>query len=249
MNELAASSTREGLISSPVELSVIMPCYNESEGIETFLREWTRFLEEEVGSFEMVVVNDGSTDGTGRILDRLRKQMKALRVIHQLNTGHGRAVRKGMEASRGKYVLQVDANGRHEPRDSLRMWEKREEACLILGYRTHRLDNVLRRSFSQILKHWVRLLFGFDLQDANVPFRLVHRETAVKYLSLVSPFRKSVNLLIAILLRRDFPKGVIEIPIPYRNRQWGRSHEKFSVAFKRGLRFLMESLQLRVLRV
>ena len=74
------------------ELSVVVPCFNESNLIEGVLRQWIEMLVGEQIDFEMVVVNDGSSDGTGRILDNLRGEFAQVRVIHQLNFGHGRAV-------------------------------------------------------------------------------------------------------------------------------------------------------------
>src|SRR5262249_8248265 len=108
--------TRSQVVSTQrTELSVVMPCFNESPTIETTLREWESYFSELTPSFEIIVVNDGSKDGTGRILDRLRKEMKNLRVIHQLNLGHGRAARRGYEAARGKYVLELDCDGSAGP--------------------------------------------------------------------------------------------------------------------------------------
>src|SRR3989338_8550426 len=108
---MLAKFTPNGSLPQP-ELSIVMPCYNESAGIEPVLMEWLLFLRGlKLSSFEIVVINDGSTDGTGRILDKLRRESRELRVFHQLNVGHGRAVRRGYETARGRYVAQVDSNG------------------------------------------------------------------------------------------------------------------------------------------
>src|SRR5262249_49409827 len=109
------------------ELSIVIPCYNEADAIENVVRDWCTFLGELVGevNYEILIVNDGSTDGTGRILDRIRKEQRCLRVIHQLNLGHDVAVRRGYDLARGRYVAQIDGNGRHEPTEFTAMWEKR----------------------------------------------------------------------------------------------------------------------------
>src|SRR5439155_6811729 len=103
------------VISNP-ELSLVIPCYNEADAIENVVRDWCVSLDELVGegNYEILIVNDGSTDGTGRILDRIRRERKCLRVIHQLNLGHDVAARRGYDLARGRFVAQIDGNGRFE---------------------------------------------------------------------------------------------------------------------------------------
>jgi dolichol-phosphate mannosyltransferase len=207
-----------------VELSVVIPCFNESDGIENLLREWDAALSETLASYEIIVVNDGSTDGTGRILDQLRKQFGNLRVIHQLNSGQSAAVRRGYEAARGVYVLQLDASGRYEPADFLQLWEKRAHFDLILAQRTHRLDAPIRRLGSNILRLFVRVLFGMRLQDPNVPFRLFRREIASHYFAQVKPHAISTHLAMGLLIYQNAPKRTAEVLVPYRRRPHGVSH-------------------------
>src|SRR5581483_9301809 len=108
---------------------------NEAAHLEETLRAWETELNEQIKDFELLVINDGSKDGSGRLLDRLRKEMKNLRVIHQLNLGYERAIRRGYEASRGQYIAQVDLNGLYEPSDFLKLWENRRDQKLVLGKR------------------------------------------------------------------------------------------------------------------
>ncbi|MBI4405962.1 MAG: glycosyltransferase family 2 protein [Deltaproteobacteria bacterium] len=204
------------------ELSVVMPCYNECEGIESVIREWGAFLSEESVSFELIVINDGSTDGTGRILDRLRRLLPELRVVHQLRTGHGKALRRGYEVARGQFILQVDSNGRYEPSDFVRMWEKRQNFDLILAHRTHRLDSMLRRAICTLLCKIACYFFGVRLSDPNVPFRLFSKERAETIFEKLPNNVISTNLLTSLMIQKHAPDRVLELPVPFRLRPRGK---------------------------
>lgn len=226
------------------ELSVVIPCYNESDAIEGVVREWIAFLETTVESFEILIINDGSTDGTGRILDRLRKEHKALRVMHQLNLGHDGAVRRGYEMARGRYILQIDANGRYEPGDFERMWAERETNRLVLGQRTHRLDNFFHRFLTDILRRMLRWFFKIELSDPNAPFRLMQRYPALLYLKGFPSTLASVDLTLAVLIKQEYPAEVLEVPVPYRLRRTGTG-ESLPALFARAVAFAMDLMRLR----
>lgn len=204
----------------PVELSVVMPVYNEMEHLERVLLDWHEALTDLEVPFEMIVVNDGSMDGSGRILDRLRREHPEFRVVHQLNLGRDRAARRGFEAARGRHVLQVDTSGRYEPGDFLRLWELRESP-LVLGYRTHRLDPGLRRGLSAVLRAWCQLLFGCPFKDPHLSFRLYDAAVLSRYLPRVPADFESVNLALTLLMYRDMPGALREVPVPFRFRRGG----------------------------
>lgn len=226
--------------SKPLSLSVVMPCFNEADIIEPLLREWTACLDEVVGEYEIVVVNDGSKDGTGRILDKLRREMKHLRVIHQLNGGYTVALRRGIEAARGTYLLQVNSDGRNDCEDFLRLWEKKDGNALVLGARTHRLDPLSHRLASRLLKKTVGWAFKFNLEDPDVPFRIVRRDIAMLYLSRVSPATEAVNVLLACWIKRDYSDRVAEIPVPHRLRSRRRRSLGLMALCSLGLHFARE---------
>ena len=87
--------------STTPELTIVMPAYNEEQGIAEAVAEVLREVVARVPGSELVVVDDGSRDATGRILDELARAEPALRVIHQPNGGHGRALRTGLDAAAG----------------------------------------------------------------------------------------------------------------------------------------------------
>lgn len=204
------------------ELSVVMPCYNESEGIESVLRAWIAELDASVGpSWEIIVINDGSTDGTARVLDRLRKENRAIRVIHQLNTGHDVAARRGYELARGHLVLQVDSDGRVLPDDFRALWERRHTGSLVLGHRVLPPNRWFQRALLRVLRGMISFLFGVRLEDPASPFRLMRREITLAALHGLPSDFASVNLAIAIRLAQDGVGPVPELPYPVRRRPTG----------------------------
>lgn len=228
------------------DLSVVFPCYNEAVGIEPLINEWLSLLRQHVPGFEMIVINDGSSDGTGRILDRLRRENRELRVFHQLNGGHGHAVRRGYEAAKGRYVLQVDANGCYEFSDFLRLWQLKEERKLILGRRTHRLDSLLRRSASTLSRKLVNALFKANLNDPGSPFRLIERNALMMALPSIPKGFQGTNLAITVLLARGATHAVTEIPVPYRHRTIGKDKSGSVEMVRSGLCVVCELLCLRM---
>jgi glycosyltransferase involved in cell wall biosynthesis len=229
----------------PVDLSVVIACYNESEGLETLIREWNQTLRKEVDSFELITVNDGSTDGTGKLLDRLRKEIPALRVIHQLNFGPSIAFRRGIEVARGTYVLQLEASGRYEPGDFSALWAKRRHFDLVLAQRTHRLDSLPRLFMSRLLRFAIQLLFGMSFQDPNVPFRLFRRDAAAPCYPLLDGHWECSSLALGILIYRSEKTSVTEVQVPFRRRQGGQVRTSFLSTFFCGIQILGELIQLR----
>jgi glycosyltransferase involved in cell wall biosynthesis len=230
------------------ELSIVMPCFNEAEGIEARVREWIAAVGAVTDQFEVVIINDGSSDGSGRVLDRLRKEFRCIRLHHQLNGGHARAVRRGYELARGRFVLQVDSNGAYPAGEWLAFWEKRNGFELILGSRDLWLRGRARRALSGMLRWWVGLLFGSQLTDPNVPFRLFRRETAMAYLPSLPPDYEGVNLALSLLIQRDYPLGVVEIALPAAQPIPGRFPKPLWAFAGFVLHFLLEVTQLRFSR-
>ena len=204
--------------SQPPALSLVMPCYNEASHIEETIRKWHQLLTEEVKDFEIIVLNDGSMDGCGRILDRIRTEMDHIRVIHQLRNRHGLTVRRGYELARGQYILQVDPNGCYDPSDFLPFWNARSENELIVGKRTHRLDSFFSRFFSKVVRRGAILFFKCPLEEPYLSFRLARKSALLPALKQLPPDWEWVNLALTLMTHKAFPGRVRELPLPFRFR-------------------------------
>ena len=127
----------------------------------------------------------------------------------------------------------------------MRMWEARGNYQLILGSRTHRLDNWIRRAASAVLRRTIRFLFRVSLHDPNVPFRLYRNHTLRGYLAQLPQGFESVNLALAVLYKFHYPEEVCEQPIPHRFRSDGGAHRSFFTLAGLFLLFIQELTQLR----
>lgn len=228
------------------ELSIVVFCHNEAMGIEAFLRQWQSMLREVVESYEIIVCNAGSLDGTGRVLDNLRREFSEIRVLHQLAIGYTRSIRRGFEASRGTFVLQLDGTGQNEPGDFAPLWELRNRYDLILGRRTHRLDSFFQQMFSGFLQKFVKLLFRVELEDINSAFRLFRRNTSIETLGKLPKTFESFNICLTralVCLNKD---RVHEIRVPYRLPSKGRKRVRLTKLLSLGIQTAIELIRFRL---
>jgi len=208
-----------------IDLSVVMPVYDEVAVIEQVLREHRDVLDQRfaAGAAELVVVDDGSTDGTGALLDRLAGEIPGLVVLHQpRNAGPGPALYRAMETARGAWLLHLDADGQTVPHDLWRLWDRRDEADLLIGVRRPRRDPVHRLVVTRMTRLVVWAVSGRRLEDANAPFKLIRRALWDDLRPAIDPTAFAPSLLLGLgAVRRGW--RVVEIPVSHRQRPVGRS--------------------------
>lgn len=158
----------------PIRLSVIMPVYNEEGAIVAAVDEVREHVLALIPESELVVVDDGSRDSTGGLLDDLSAADARIAVIHQVNGGHGAALLTGLKAARGEYVFLIDSD-RQIPLDNFKSaWaEITAGRDAVFGVRRRRYDPVLRLYLSRVIRHSVNVLFRVRLRDANAPVQAV----------------------------------------------------------------------------
>lgn len=155
-----------------VELSVVIPAFNEGHSIRHAIAEVMAHVSPQVSTCEIVVVDDGSTDDTGRILDDLAATNSSLRVIHRPNGGHGPAILTGIRAASGDKFLLLDADREVSLEDFHEHWRAFQGHKAILGYRVGRNNRGLRSIVSLGMRGLILVLFGVSPRDANAPFKL-----------------------------------------------------------------------------
>lgn len=206
-----------------MQLVLVMPAYNEEGCIESVVSDWHAELERTVGpgEFRMLIVNDGSRDRTGELLDGLG--LPGLEVVHQANQGHGATVLNGYRHALtlgAEYVFQVDSDNQVSPRDLRLLWERRRESDFILACRAVRHDPRQRLFISRCLAWLIRLLFGRSIADVNVPFRLMRSEYLARLLRGVPPYMVAPNIVLGVLAAVD-RQPLLNVPIEHRERQTG----------------------------
>jgi hypothetical protein len=200
--------------SSPPELTVLIPCHNASQKIEAAVVDWVAALEQ-VTPFEIVVINDGSNDGSARILDSLRRDHPQLRVIHQLHTGEAQAIRRGYDIARGTYVLELPLVGSFEPRHFWPLWERRLSYQVLVAFSDH--PNAKRRLTEwpgHLLEKWLNFLFGIQLRSGLSQYRLCRTHVVGPMMKRLPLPYDSVGTGICLLVHREYPFGIREVPVP-----------------------------------
>src|SRR5437870_5442144 len=148
-----------------LELSVVMPVYNEEAGIVDVVSKWTEILNRLGVQYELLLYDDGSRDTTGAKLDSLVTQH--VRVTHHTNRGHGPTVLRGYREAQGDWVFQTDSDD-EIPADAFEsIWRARKGRDAVFGIRTGRPSGLGRRVLTSGAAVVVRLLFGAGPHDVN----------------------------------------------------------------------------------
>jgi glycosyltransferase involved in cell wall biosynthesis len=206
--------------SKHVSLSVVMPAYNEEAAIEEAVRDVQAHVFTSVPNAELIVVDDGSRDQTGEILDRLESEDARIRVIHQKNGGHGSALRAGMDAACGDFLLLIDSD-RQIPLSAFPLlWAAARTRDGAFGCRGTRHDPWMRLALTAIVRTTLRPLFGVRLHDANIPFKILRRAAWQDARPLISEDSLAPSLFLAIFMIHQGYDVAVE-DVPHRERQTG----------------------------
>lgn len=159
-------------------VSIACPAYNEAAGIDEVVRHWIDYLQhwEQLQDFEVVVCDDGSLDGTGGILDRLRQEFPRLNAVHhRVNQGAAAALTSAIAHSTGDWVLLLDADGQFPIENLPRLWRAVEQAGAdaAIGYRPKKADTLFARFGSWASGLLCGYIYGRRLRDFNSALKLV----------------------------------------------------------------------------
>lgn len=220
-------------MSEAPELAIIIPVYNEQASIRKVILEWFSEIENWTENFVFLIVNDGSTDGTAALLQRLRDVLgPRLEVINQTNHGHGQSCLAGYRLAVDHdipYIFQIDSDGQCDPQYFFRFWRMREHYDAIYGIRKKRDDGWHRRLASWGLRLFILIFFRHYCADANVPYRLMRSIKIVPHLRCIPSDVDLANVGLAVLLRGDGTCRHGYVPIRFRERYGGEPTIRFSL--------------------
>lgn len=211
---------------TPPELAVVMPVHNEATGLRQTVQEWCAALGATTSSFRLIVVDDGSTDGSSGILDTLVcEHPRHLEIVAQPNRGHGAACRRGYEralASGAPWVLQLDADGQCDARFFAQFWLLRDGADCIFGRRVVRDDGPVRTIITRVASLAVGWRTGVRVLDVNVPYRLMRATVLAEAIARVPSEFGLQNIALTVTLARRAGTRWVWVPIRFRRRAGGR---------------------------
>ena len=206
----------------PQSISAFFPCYNDAQSIGSVVAVAYSTLERMGTDFEVIVVDDGSTDRSREILHEMQEHFPLLRVIeHEENRGYGGALLSGFGAATKQWVFYTDGDGQYDPGElELLAKEATEHVDVVQGWKIRRADNWKRALIGRVYHHGVAHLFRLRIRDVDCDFRLMRR-------SLLDRVRLTHHSgVICVEMIRKFQDAgarFVEVPVHHYPRRHGRS--------------------------
>lgn len=202
------------------DLIVIMPVYNEEGCIEYVVKSWLKVLFKLQIDFHILILNDGSTDNTQSIIDKISNDNTT--AITKKNSGHGPTILYGYKhaVARSNWVFQCDSDNEMSHNDFHKIWTQRKNYDVLLGKRMGRSQTPSRKFISKISRFVIRIIFGTGVTDVNVPYRLMKSDLLEKMLPLIPDRTFAPNIILSGLYQL-FGAHIFQAEIEHRNRRTG----------------------------
>lgn len=201
-------------------ISVVMPAYNEEDIIEQVARKCATYLQGLCPDYEVVIVNDGSKDRTGEILDRLHEENPRIRPVHQANKGYGGALQAAFRNATKDYIFFMDSDDQFDVRELDKLVPHLANVDVVLGYREHRQDHAGRKFNAFGWKMLVNLLFGLGVRDIDCAFKIFKRDK----LELALPESEGAMINTEMLVKLKRRKTAwVEVPVSHYPRVAGKA--------------------------
>lgn len=200
------------------EISVIAPVYNEVDNVEPLVDELIRTLATMGRPYEIVLVDDGSTDGSAEAIARMARERPEVRGLHlRVNRGQTAAFDAGIKEARGDVVVTIDADLQNDPADIPRLVAALDGHDAAIGYRKVREDALVRRASSRIANAVRNRLSGDDVIDTGCSLK-AFRASRLRDVKLFSGMHRFLPTLIKIE-----GGSVVQLPVGHRPRRSGTS--------------------------
>jgi glycosyltransferase involved in cell wall biosynthesis len=160
-----------------VSISVFFPCYNEQENVGRTVEKTLEVMEKLDADFEIIIVDDGSSDDTGRIADEMAGRDGRIKVVHHTqNLGYGAALQSGFKTATKELVFYTDGDGQFDINEMPPLLSLMEQYDIVSCYRLNRRDPIIRKVNGWCWTRLVCLMFGLKIRDIDCAFKLYKRE-------------------------------------------------------------------------
>lgn len=208
--------------STPAGLSIFFPAYNDSGTIASMVIRAVKTAAELTPDFEVIVVDDGSADGTAEIADELARTYPQVRAVHHpTNRDYGAALRTGFHSATKELIFYTDGDAQYDPTELAALWARMTpEVDLVNGYKISRADPLHRIIIGRVYHHIVKMLFGLHVRDVDCDFRLMRRRIFERI-----NLEKTSGIICLEMMKKitDGRFAIVEVPVHHYHRAFGKS--------------------------
>jgi len=203
------------------KLSVVLPAHNEAANIEAVVDRSRQVLDELFRDYEIIVVNDGSVDGTGEIIEALSAEDPRIRPVHhETNKGYGSALRSGFAAATGDLIMFMDADRQFDMSDITALLPYVPHYDIVAGFRIKRSDALYRKVYAKIFDVAVWILFGVHMRDVDCAFK-IYRADLIRRMPLEMPGALINTEMLA--MAKMMGASIVEVGVNHYPRVAGKS--------------------------
>src|SRR5215510_7004658 len=206
----------------PASLSIFFPAYNDGGTIASMVIRAVKTAAELTSDFEVIVVDDGSADGTAGIADERARTYPQVRAVHHpTNRDYGAALQTGFRSATKELIFYTDGDAQYEPAELAALWAGMgPETDLVNGYKISRADPLHRVVIGRIYHYIVSVLFGLTLRDVDCDFRLMRRSIFERI-----NLEKTSGIICVEMMKKIQDHGfrIVEVPVHHFHRSYGRS--------------------------
>jgi glycosyltransferase involved in cell wall biosynthesis len=203
-------------------LSIFFPAYNDAGTIASLALVAHMTARTLTDDYEVIVVDDGSPDHTGALLDEMARHFPWMKVVHhEINRGYGGALRTGFLTASKDVVFYTDGDAQYDPREMVKLWEALSpDVDFVNGYKITRHDPLHRVVIGRAYHWFVKLAFSLRLRDVDCDFRLMRRRVFEK----VRLTRSSGVICVELMKKvQDAGFRIAEVPVHHFHRSYGKS--------------------------
>ena len=201
---------------------MFFPAYNDAGTIASLVIAARNTAQQLTPDFEVIIVNDGSSDATAEIADELARTYPEVRVVHHpRNRGYGGALRSGFAAATRELVFYTDGDAQYDPHEMVALWNRFDDSVdVVNGYKISRSDPFHRIVIGRIYHHTVKVLFGLRVRDVDCDFRMMRRSIFDKVV-----LEKSSGVICLEMMKKIQDAGfrIAEVPVHHYHRAFGSS--------------------------
>lgn len=202
-------------------ISLFFPAYNEEANIVAATQQALEVLPQIATEFEIIIINDGSTDNTRKFALELEKKYKQVRLVSQRNKGYGGALKRGFKESKLDWVFFTDSDLQFDLQELKKFVKKAHKNDFVLGFRKNRAEGIKRFMLAKALKIWNRILLGFpaEIKDIDCAFKLIRKEV----IRTIEPLFSDGAMISTEMLLKMYNHGFEfeQIGVKHYERQFG----------------------------